>query len=149
MKTTTRMSRMKLVAVIVLMLPLSAAAKVDLLIAAATEAELAPVRAKMSGVKEQTLTSWTFWSGTLAGKSVVLTRTEGDPLNAVAATTLGGVGRGGGMEACALSVFATWSAPATALSARQGTSERRRIRLTEESNDSADGSHNARRCQPR
>jgi adenosylhomocysteine nucleosidase len=75
-------------AVLVVVLPLSAVAKVDLLIAAATEAELAPVRARMSDVKEQTLTSWTFWIGTLAGKSVVLARTEGDPLNAVAATTL-------------------------------------------------------------
>jgi adenosylhomocysteine nucleosidase len=70
-------------------LPVSAVAKVDLLIAAATEAELAPVRAKMSGVTETTATSWTFWSGTLAGKSVVLARTEGDTLNAVAAVTLG------------------------------------------------------------
>ena len=71
-----------------LLLPLSAVAKVDLLLAAASEAELAPVRAKMSGVKETTATSWTFWSGTLAGRSVVLVRTEGDPLNAVAAVTL-------------------------------------------------------------
>jgi adenosylhomocysteine nucleosidase len=85
----TWMTRMPLIVVMVLLLPLSAVAKVDLLIAAATEAELAPVRAKMSGVKETTLTSWTFWSGTLAGKSVVLARTEGDPLNAVAAVTLG------------------------------------------------------------
>jgi len=75
--------------VVVLLLPLSAVAKVDLLIAAATEAELGPVRAKMSGVTEVTATSWTFWKGTLAGKSVVLARTEGDPLNAVAAVTLG------------------------------------------------------------
>ena len=71
-----------------LLLPLSAVAKVDLLLAAASEAELAPVRAKMSGVKETTATSWTFWSGTLEGRSVVLVRTEGDPLNAVAAVTL-------------------------------------------------------------
>jgi adenosylhomocysteine nucleosidase len=84
------MARMPLIVVMVqLLLPLSAVAKVDLLIAAATEAELAPVRAKMSGVKESTATSWTFWSGTLAGKSVVLARTEGDLLNAVAAVTLG------------------------------------------------------------
>ncbi|ATC65047.1 hypothetical protein CMV30_14365 [Nibricoccus aquaticus] len=69
-------------------LPTGALAKVDLLIAAATEAELAPVRAKMRDVKETTLTSWTFWSGTLSGESVVLARTEGDPLNAVAAVTL-------------------------------------------------------------
>jgi adenosylhomocysteine nucleosidase len=95
METKTRMnrigmSRATLVTVLaVLLLPLSAVAKVDLLIAAATEAELAPVRAKMSGVKEETRTSWTFWSGTLGGKSVVLARTEGDPLNAVAAVTLG------------------------------------------------------------
>jgi adenosylhomocysteine nucleosidase len=85
----TWMTRMPLIVVMVLLLPLSAVAKVDLLIAAATEAELAPVRAKMSGVKETTLTSWTFWSGALSGKSVVLARTEGDPLNAVAAVTLG------------------------------------------------------------
>ncbi len=63
-------------------------AKVDFLISAASEAELAPVRARMAGVEELTLTSWTFWTGTLAGRPVVLARTEGDPLNAVASTTL-------------------------------------------------------------
>ena len=70
------------------LLPVVSAARVDVLLAAATEAELAPVRARMRDVKEETQTSWTFWSGTLAGKTVVLARTEGDPLNAVAATTL-------------------------------------------------------------
>jgi len=74
--------------VLALLLPLSAGAKVELLLAAANEAELAPVRAKMRDVNEETRTSWTFWTGTLAGKPVVLVRTEGDPLNAVAATTL-------------------------------------------------------------
>ncbi len=91
MKTMTWMNRATLVAItgVMLLAPLSVQAKVDLLIAAATEAELGPVRAKMGDVKETTLASWTFWSGTLAGKSVVLARTEGDPLNAVAAVTLG------------------------------------------------------------
>jgi adenosylhomocysteine nucleosidase len=88
MKTVTWRNGWKLVAAMVLLVPASAVAKVDLLLAAAGEAELAPVRAKMSGVTETTATSWTFWSGALAGKSVVLVRTEGDPLNAVAATTL-------------------------------------------------------------
>jgi adenosylhomocysteine nucleosidase len=73
---------------VLLCLPLSVVAKVDILLAAASEAELAQVRARMSNVKEQTFTSWTFWRGTLAGKSVVLACTEGDPLNAVASTTL-------------------------------------------------------------
>ena len=36
----------------------------------------------------ETRAAWTFWLGTLHGQPVALTRTEGDPLNAVAATTL-------------------------------------------------------------
>jgi len=61
---------------------------VDVLLVA-TEPELQPVLAKLSAVRTETHAAWKFWLGTLSGRKVVLTRTEGDPLNAVAATTLG------------------------------------------------------------
>ncbi len=64
------------------------AASVDILIAAATDAELQPLVARLGSPQAETRAAWQFWTGTLAGKKVVLTRTEGDPLNAVAATTL-------------------------------------------------------------
>jgi len=60
----------------------------DLLLTAATDAELQPLIKQLGGAHTETRAAWTFWLGTLGGKSVVLTRTEGDPLNAVAATTL-------------------------------------------------------------
>ncbi len=61
---------------------------VDVLLAAASDAELRPVLAKLQDSKKESRAAWEFWTGTLAGKRVALTRTEGDPLNAVAATTL-------------------------------------------------------------
>jgi adenosylhomocysteine nucleosidase len=64
------------------------AERADVLIAAATEEELQPLRAKLVSSRTETRAGWQFWLGTIGGKSVVLTRTEGDPLNAVAATTL-------------------------------------------------------------
>jgi adenosylhomocysteine nucleosidase len=68
--------------------PVSAREKTDVLLAAAGEAELAPVLAKLAEAREERVAAWTFWTGSLGGKKVVVTRTEGDPLNAVAATTL-------------------------------------------------------------
>lgn len=59
----------------------------DILLAA-TQEELQPVLARLEDQRTETRAAWQFWTGRLAGKSVVLTRTEGDPLNAVAATTL-------------------------------------------------------------
>lgn len=55
---------------------------------AATEAELQPLLAGLTDTRTEKLAAWQYWTGTLDGKTVVLTRTEGDPLNAVAATTL-------------------------------------------------------------
>jgi adenosylhomocysteine nucleosidase len=55
---------------------------------AASEAELQPLLARLTDSRTEKAAAWQFWTGTLAGKSVVITRTEGDPLNAVAATTL-------------------------------------------------------------
>jgi adenosylhomocysteine nucleosidase len=62
-------------------------AAADLLLAA-TEAELQPVLARLEHPQIETRAGWRFWLGTIQGRSVVLTRTEDDPLNAVAATTL-------------------------------------------------------------
>lgn len=64
------------------------AAGTDILLAAASEAELSPVLNRLANVRTEKHAAWQFWLGTLDGKTVVLTRTEGDPLNAVAATTL-------------------------------------------------------------
>ena len=60
----------------------------DLLLTAATDAELQPLIKQLASPRTETRAAWTFWLGHIAGQSVVLTRTEGDPLNAVAATTL-------------------------------------------------------------
>jgi len=60
----------------------------DVLLAAATDTELQPLIAQLGSPHTETRAAWQFWTGTLDGKKVVLTRTEGDPLNAVAATTL-------------------------------------------------------------
>ncbi len=64
-----------------------AAAPVDLLIVA-DETVLSSLRPKLVSPVTTTRASWTSWQGQLDGKTVVLARTEGDPLNAVAATTL-------------------------------------------------------------
>ena len=68
---------------------LRAADSVDVLLAAATDAELSPLIKQLGSAHTETRAAWTFWLGTLNGKPVALTRTEGDPLNAVAATALG------------------------------------------------------------
>jgi adenosylhomocysteine nucleosidase len=59
-----------------------------ILFAAATDAELQPLIAKLDAPVTESRAAWQFWLGSINGKKVVLTRTEGDPLNAVAATTL-------------------------------------------------------------
>jgi len=53
----------------------------------ADSAALQPLIAKLGDAKKENFGAWTLWRGTLAGKSVVLARSEGDPVNAVAATT--------------------------------------------------------------
>jgi len=60
----------------------------DLLVEASQDAELAPLAARLSDRHTEKIAAWTFESGQGFGKDVVLVRTEGDPLNAVAATTL-------------------------------------------------------------
>jgi adenosylhomocysteine nucleosidase len=67
--------------------PLSAQ-PVDLLLVAANDELLQPLVRRLDTPVAEKHGGWTVWTGTLEGKSVALTRTEGDPLNAVAATTL-------------------------------------------------------------
>ena len=63
------------------------AAPVEALLAG-TESELQPLLARLADRHTEKVAAWQFWTGTLDGRAVALTRTEGDPLNAVAATTL-------------------------------------------------------------
>ncbi|HVU25390.1 MAG TPA: 5'-methylthioadenosine/S-adenosylhomocysteine nucleosidase [Opitutus sp.] len=63
-------------------------ANVDLLLVAGEDEALAPVLRRLSGAQAETHAAWTFWVGELAGKRVVVARADGDPLNAVAVTTL-------------------------------------------------------------
>ena len=78
-----------LILTILLLLPVALRAEsVDVLLAAASDAELQPLISQLGTPHTETRAAWQFWTGTIRGKKVVLTRTEGDPLNAVAATTL-------------------------------------------------------------
>lgn len=61
---------------------------VDLLILAADEPTLQPLLARLKNTHLEVHAVWKFWLGQLEGKNVVIARTEGDPLNAVAVTTL-------------------------------------------------------------
>ncbi|HET7535095.1 MAG TPA: 5'-methylthioadenosine/S-adenosylhomocysteine nucleosidase [Candidatus Didemnitutus sp.] len=61
---------------------------VDVLLAAATDAELAPLVGQLAESHTESHVAWTFWTGKISGRKVALVRTEGDPLNAVAAVTL-------------------------------------------------------------
>jgi adenosylhomocysteine nucleosidase len=74
--------------IFLLLATLLRAESADVLLAAATDAELQPLIQRLESPRTETRAAWTFWLGKLGGRSVVLTRTEGDPLNAVAATTL-------------------------------------------------------------
>lgn len=61
----------------------------DLLVQGAIEPELAPLLAALQGKQEVHIAAWTFWTGRIGAKSVVISRTEVGPINAAAATALG------------------------------------------------------------
>lgn len=65
-----------------------AAIGTDLVVLAADDRTLQPLLQRLENSHIEVHAVWTFWVGQLDGKSVVLARAEGDPLNAVAATTL-------------------------------------------------------------
>src|SRR5215470_4470361 len=65
------------------------AQKVDLMVEGAVDGELQPLLAALKEKKEITIASWTYWTGKIGAKSVVISRTEMGPINAAAATALG------------------------------------------------------------
>ncbi len=61
---------------------------VDIVVQGAVDTELQPLLAALRDKEQIQVAAWTFWRGQLAGKRVVVSRTEVGPLNASVATTL-------------------------------------------------------------
>jgi adenosylhomocysteine nucleosidase len=74
---------------IALCAPGTAAKRYDLMVQGALDSELQPLLSALEGRRLVQIEAWTFWTGRIAGKSVVLSRTEVGPLNAAAATAIG------------------------------------------------------------
>lgn len=68
--------------------PAAAPAAVDIVIQGALDSELQPLLEALENKEQIQIAAWTFWKGRIGGKSVVVSRTEVGPINAVAATTL-------------------------------------------------------------
>lgn len=66
----------------------SEGATVDLVIQGAVDSEVESLVKALSGTRRIQIASWTFWRGMLAGRDVVVSRTEVGPINAAVATTL-------------------------------------------------------------
>lgn len=64
------------------------AEQVDLVIQGAVDSEVEPLVAALVNPRRVRIAAWTFWRGQLAGRNVVVSRTEVGPIDAVAATTL-------------------------------------------------------------
>jgi adenosylhomocysteine nucleosidase len=60
----------------------------DIVVQGAVDTELQPLLAALAGRQEIQIAAWTFWRGRIAGKTVVVSRTEVGPVNASTATTL-------------------------------------------------------------
>lgn len=61
----------------------------DLLVQGAVDGELRPLLAALQGDKTEThIAAWTFWTGHIGRKSIVISRTEVGPINAAASTAL-------------------------------------------------------------
>lgn len=69
--------------------PAAAGPRFDLLVQGALDAELQPLLDALEGRKQVQIAAWTFWTGRIGHKRVVVSRTEMGPINAVAATVLG------------------------------------------------------------
>lgn len=61
---------------------------VDVVVQGALDWELQPLLAALTDKQQIQLAAWTFWRGRIGAKTVVVSRTEVGPINAVAATTL-------------------------------------------------------------
>ena len=66
-----------------------AARRYDVMVQGALDVELQPLLKALEGRKTVQLDAWTFWTGRIGDKSVVVCRTEVGPLNATAATAMG------------------------------------------------------------
>jgi len=60
----------------------------DIVVQGAVDTELQPLLQALEGKAPIQIAAWTFWRGLIGGKTVVVSRTEVGPVNAVAATTL-------------------------------------------------------------
>jgi adenosylhomocysteine nucleosidase len=60
----------------------------DIVVQGAVDTELQPLLAALEGKEPIQIAAWTFWRGRIAGKTVVVSRTEVGPINASTATTL-------------------------------------------------------------
>jgi adenosylhomocysteine nucleosidase len=67
---------------------LGAEPQYDLLIQGAVDTELQPLLSALEQRKEVRHAAWTFWTGRLGGKRVVVSRTDVGPINAVASTMI-------------------------------------------------------------
>ncbi len=67
----------------------AAVPRYDLMVQGAIDSELQPLLAALEGKQTVQLDAWTFWTGRIAGRRVVISRTEVGPLNAAAATVVG------------------------------------------------------------
>ncbi len=69
--------------------PAAAAKRYDVMVQGAMDVELQPLLSALEGRKVVQLDAWTFWTGRIGNKNVVVSRTEIGPLNAAAATAIG------------------------------------------------------------
>ena len=72
-----------------LTIPVPGAERYDLLVQGAMDMELQPLLNALENKQEHRLAAWTFWTGRIRSQTIVLSRTEIGPINAVAATVLG------------------------------------------------------------
>lgn len=82
------MTRLWLLILLLCCAPALRSASVDLLLIAADDDTLRPVLKQLNRSQIEKRAAWTLWRGELYGKTAIVARSEGDPLNAVAATTL-------------------------------------------------------------
>ena len=60
----------------------------DLLVQGALDSELGPLLSALESKQVTHVGAWTFWTGRIGARNVVISRTEMGPINAVAATTI-------------------------------------------------------------
>jgi adenosylhomocysteine nucleosidase len=66
--------------------PIFSADRYDLLVEGAVDFEIAPLLDALQGKQQVQIGSWTYWTGRIGAKSVVIARTEQGPINAAAST---------------------------------------------------------------